>query len=569
MAVPAHLASIIGGLQAQSDFVLGTVLPNIQEKQAEFLTAANIQQDAIARSGAAAQAVTADKQRQQAALEDRLVQLGETMMPDDLRYQNAKAIQQANSELAGSLQRVQELESVDFFSNPLGYVVSSAQLPKASTKLAQSMQSVDILTSQQQKIAAATTAEAAAMRATARTITDVGRAAELEGIKAAADQEIARTKMEVAKNNMTHQMQLMQLDAAHREPLERAYVMERDEQRWQAQYTLQKQAAERAAREFAEKDAEDKMILKMRDVAIRQATTVGDKTTADILGSMTSAAQLKAMKLNPTLWERFGTYYETGSASELTGRKVIGTDILTSVDRATRLGLPLSPGEQEVASVVRVAQAKILQDPQWASLSEPEKRAKVLAQATADVAAMPIKSPRTLITAEASGADPFQNSPLFTKTALKNDPEAFKDWDSLLSATAAAVKAGDINPVEASREFSKWAARGRLMTNLDRNYEGMGIAVAPKQVLVQVGTQVIDAADPMQVAGAILKQARPGLLTERLYRMGAAVAPTTTAIVSAATRRLTPEQVAELERQIREYRTQNPDATTFPIGKNN
>ena len=511
--LPPHLAQVLGSFAAREDFV-SMQAAKIQEQHAAVRDATDVMLDRTAKAADAAQVVAADKSAQAAALEDRLVRLGSTMMPDEVRFANATAIGQAADVFRNQLARVQELESVSFFDNPLAYLVNSVQVPREATKLAQAEQTVELLTTQQQRIAAATTADAQAMRATARTLTDAGRAAELEQLRHAADAELARIDRDAAKDNINMSLQLLNLDKEQREPLERAYVLNRDEQRWQASYEMQKEAADRARTAANDEKATDEALMSMLQDAANYASAVaGDERTAGMLLSITDVKQLRAQQQMKTpLFERFLVYAQNAAASQYApGGKVLGRNLLDSLDNVSNLRIPVSKGEEEVLSAVRVAQALEAQNnPQWNSLSPAEKEERKAAVAMKAVADLPVMSPKKLALLESAGKSPVGDLKIAQIPGIKNDDKAWEDFGSLMKAAGIAAREPGANPVELAQDIVTLASRARMHTNIERNYEGMGVP-APKQVaIVPPGTrQAVDATNLRDVLMYIVQESNP------------------------------------------------------------
>ena len=511
--LPPHLAQVLGSFAAREDFV-SMQAAKIQEQHAAVRGAADVMLDRTAKAADAAQVVAADKSAQAAALEDRLVQLGSTMMPDEVRFANATAIGQAADVFRNQLARVQELESVSFFDNPLAYLVNSVQVPREATKLAQAEQTVELLTTQQQRIAAATTADAQAMRATARTLTDAGRAAELEQQSHEAAVEAAKLRRDAAVQNSTMTLQLLQLDQERLNALTQAYTLGRDEQRWQASYTLQKEAADRARAAANDEKATDEALMSMLQDAANYASAVaGDERTAGMLLSITDVKQLRAQQQMKTpLFERFLAYSQNAAASHYTpSGKSLGRSPGEALDNVARFGIPASKGEEEVLSAVRVAQALEAQNnPQWNSLSPAEKEERKAAVALKAVADLPVMSPKRLALLKESSNAPLSAMKIAQIPGIKNDDKAWEDFGSLMKASALAVRESGANPVELAQEIVSLAREARAHTNIERNYEGMGLD-APKQVaIVPPGTrQAADATNLRDVLMYIVQESNP------------------------------------------------------------
>lgn len=492
---------VMGGLAERKNYVEKVAIPEIQAAEEKFGAASAVQQEAVTKEADAVARVTADKGRQASELEQRVNQLGQTMMPDSLRFRLASEIQAETERMITSSAEHNKLQATSFFDNPVAYLVDSLQRPQAATEVAQSTQRLELLNDQMAKVSQATTAGAQALKNTAITITAAGREAEIDQIVAAGIKEKARLARDNAVTGAQFTMQLANLDKESRATVETSLNMRwrQDEQNrsWE-RFNLEKEqfAANKSARADAkaEKETEDALIMRMRDQAVAQAKLMGkDKLAEDfmLLGDNPRklAAQLKADKqFGGTFADEFGYYAQMGRRTQdlkdfsgNPGTFAIGGSPAEAAANILNRNLKVSPQALRVAQTIRAAQADEVgrAGPQWNTLSEQEKAAKLKEAAERGIREASAKAvpPSAVLLARANSADPVQASPLYKAIKADAQPKVLESWDSLYAQTKEAVVSGAISPQVAAKEIVELATAARVQDNTEVNYLGFGTAM--------------------------------------------------------------------------------------------
>ena len=488
---PPSLEEVLAGIDEQSAYVKNVAIPQLEQQRQKAEEAAAIRQDAITKAGNAAAEVVQQKGDMQQTLEDKLVNMGATMMPEEAQAKIATAMGEAQNMLTGHLDRVQQLNQVDPLSNPLGFVLAQLALPSAQAALTSTQQKIDLLSTAQTQVAQATSATGRAIRETSRTINSSMIAAEKDRISQQAAADAASAAMDAARNNGQFILQEVQLSAQERDGLlqqRRAWMDSEQFKRQQALAGVQMQEAGLRMQEMRErlaklsKDneqqaANDDFVANSLAIVKKQATSLGDTGALNMLNGITSIPQLRAAMQNDAFAQKYNYLYSTGMVSANNGgSKVLGTDPYTAVLTATATGVPLTEGERLVQqTVLRAVNAKRA-DPVFQATykDKAERQAAEQQEATAALKTLPPLSPSVIATQEAHGAFPVGKWATSQAINFDANPEAQKSVTGFAGQALQAVKDHKITINQAAEDIARMASLSSDASARYYNITGFG-----------------------------------------------------------------------------------------------
>lgn len=467
-------------------------IPQLLANRQASEAAAAQQQQAIDQKAAADTSVAQQQADLTMQRELRISKLANTAMPEDLSLALAASVREAVQSMQDTQKKVHDKQSVGFLDNPLAYVLNTLQLPDLQTKLAQNVETVNMLTAARDKVNDSITAEARMLDATKKTTTPGIVAAQADATIAKAQYDKATASIEAIRNNTQGLMTAQQMDMNSRNMLDKAndafmrgQQFELAQQRMAMDMKMASMQLEKASRAAADDRAEDAVTQSMMQTALMHAKAVGDTSIPQV----TSLAEMKALLKMPGMAEKLAAHAGAGAITANSGNLMYGADPNSAIHNILTQGWQVPEGSKRVVNQVMAAQDAYIADPKNNFAAMPaNKQAAALAQvAKMTVQNMQKLTPDMVMQQEENASVKMAQLPMFKAIEWDTNPAVRKDTDALRSSVVAAINAGKLSMEDAAAGLTYFSARQSDATNRYYNILGFGIPTPLSSPIVEDG----------------------------------------------------------------------------------
>lgn len=357
---------------------LGSVLDAISANTAEASKSASTYEDIVSRqldaqrraselrgqgvdsSGRTPEQVQQELQGKMSAEQAAITLRNRAGMTGDASDIMLKLIDENNAYFEQAKQAKAEVdakESVDFFDNPLGYIVNQLTVGDSVDKYNAVVDQYNLNANHMKEINDLVQEGATTYNATKQTVTDAVVASATKASLAMIQAESAAMEAQTYKSNADAVRTVFDMKSQEVQNTIAAYGATNQAKSLEIQQAHLKLAQEEAARQRAKDGSDDDMVVK--------AYVAGFKSIHGIEPPVKNAKDLKAMAMSPTLKEQISKYIDRGLQVmyQMRGEKVLGITPSDTLDTVRTLKVPLSDGQQKVYDALHQEALRLLKDP--------------------------------------------------------------------------------------------------------------------------------------------------------------------------------------------------------------
>lgn len=431
--------------------------------------------DAITKQGEAAATSIGEKGNLALITQAELDQIRTAAMPADVLIDNARRVREAQAAVTSNMAQQQKLESIDAFSNPIAFILAQLQLPAAQSATARSQQVLDTETTNANNIAGMVTAQAQAIKQTAKTTTLADINAQQEAARSEANAKAAAAKIEMLRTDAWFTRNDTELRTQElNEQLSMRNAVQQD-QMWALQMENARMQREKLRAELDDKKATDEFVRAQAATAVAQARMLGKNSLADDLSKVTSIPQMRIMLQNPS----YKYLIETGNATKDGGRLVLGGDVLEAEAAVRTLGVDVakfSPGLAQVLAQVQNTRASLADNPDYQAAKSKEEREAVFRKALyADISRSTALAPSAVVEKYRGAASDLSTLPMFKAVEFDTNKAVQGDPKELLRAVKSAVASGKLSVADAADGLRTFALRANDLTNQYYGFNQIGL----------------------------------------------------------------------------------------------